>query len=180
LKEMKKLLQESETEQAPQAPPKDIFDLYLGSREEQARAEAAKEALSKRVGDDVKKIADELEVGFLKKDKEKTIAALMLLVEKQGFLDLLKQDIRYRDYLTSYLNRIGKANLTGAFAINPTEPQFVVYLLKYILQERLELTVEEAARVASHLNSIYMKRGMEKYSQLAFYDLKEKKFKWSM
>ncbi len=166
-----------EKEKAP--PPKDIFELYVGSKEEQSRIEIMKEKLLEATNNDLKKISDELEVGFLKKDKIKTIASLMILVEKGGFIKLLMEDIRYRDYLTSYLNRIGKANLVNDFVVNPAQPQFVVYMLKYILQERLELTEEESARIATHFDTHYTRRGEEKFSRLAFYDMAEKKFKWA-
>jgi len=164
-------------EKAP--PPKDIFELYVGSPEEQKRIEMMKEKMIEATNGDLKKISDELEVGFLKKDKIKTIASLMILVEQGGFIKLLIEDIRYRDYLTSYLNRIGKANLVNDFVVNPAQPQFVVYILKYILQERLELTEEEAARIATHFDTHYTRRGEEKFSRLAFYDMAEKKFKWA-
>ena len=165
-------------EKVPEPPPKDIFELYMRSKEDQAQTEAVKESLEEETKGDIKKISDELEEGFLKKDKFKTIASLMLLVEKGGFIRLLKEDIRYRDYLTSYLNRIGKANLVDNFVVNPTQPQFVIYLLKYVLEERVGLSEEEAARVATHFDTIYTKRGQEQYSKLAYYDLTERKFKW--
>lgn len=180
LKDLQEFIKENQPkEEALTEPPKDIFELYMGSKEEQAKIESAKKELQSRIEKDSARLADELEVAFLKKDKIKTIAALILLVERGGFIDLLKEDIRYRDYLTSYLNRIGKQDLIDDFSINPTQPKFVIYLLKYILEERLEMEESEAARVATHFDTIYMERGMDKYGRLAYYDLAEKKFKWS-
>ncbi|MFZ5365220.1 MAG: hypothetical protein ACOZBH_03425 [Patescibacteria group bacterium] len=179
IKAMKAAAESVKTKPAtPRQLPKDIFELYMGSKEEQAKIEAAKEALENKISGNVKLLADELEDGFLKKEKQKTIAALMLLVEKGAFINLLREDIRYRDYLTSYLNRVGKATLVNSFVVNPTQPQFVIYLLKYILEERLSLSVSEAARIAAHFNTIYTKRGQEQYGRLAYFDMNEQTFVW--
>lgn len=108
------------------------------------------------------------------------IAALDV-ASRQGKLDtFLSEDDNFKNLFEAYLKKAEKQVDLEGFRINPTASAYMRSFLKYLLQEKLMISENDAARIAARIGNLMKKAGQPEYFEMAYYDMSEKKFKWKM
>ncbi|RJR30733.1 hypothetical protein C4569_04135, partial [Candidatus Parcubacteria bacterium] len=112
------------------------------------------------------------------KNKIRAQAAMLVLAEQDYLDQILVEDDNLRKFLiVTWRAKYGKT-FTDEFEKNPSQKKFMVSFIRYVMEERLEMTENDSARLAVKISNIYKKSGKNKYQQLAYLDLKDKQFKF--
>lgn len=157
----------------------DIGAMYEGDPDERLAIDKHKKDLITETRKEYHKIADKLEDYLLRRKRVPILASLELLAEIGALDNLLANDQRYQDFLFGYLKRNNMSKLQDEFKANPYQSRFLKFFLRFVLEERLGIREEEAARIAAKLSMIFQEKGAEEYGEMAYLDLAEGKFKWS-
>lgn len=166
-----------EAEQEKDAKNVDIYDVYKGDPQEAAMVLEIKERLIADTRREYNKVVDWFYDMVLKRKRLEVIAGLELMAEI-GVLDNTLQDKRFQELMKAYFKHNAMQKQAELFAHDSRDPQFVKYFVKYLTMERLGMVENDAARIGAHLSSIFQEQGNDALSQLAFYDVANKKFQW--
>lgn len=136
--------------------------------------------LRKETGGSMNKLSSELVMTInppmgSKIDKEKGVALLRLLVQSKKMDELLQRDPEISRELKTVLK--DKA-LNQRFEMTPGDPLFVRLFVKHLLVDKLKFKNSDAAEVAAELSALAKKSGWDKGSEIAYYDVGSKTFKW--
>lgn len=113
-------------------------------------------------------------------DKVKIIALLYHLAEKARLSDLLSEDNRFKEKFAAFLKEQGHQGDLNNLKINPKDPLVAGHFLKFLLEDRLGLGTDEAAKYGAKLGNLLKKAGKPEYFGMAYYDMGEKRFKWRL
>jgi len=155
----------------------DIAKLYEGNPEENEKIGEEKERIATETRREYTRVADVFEDLLLSRKRHGIIACLEILAETHALDNLIAKDSRFTNFLLAYFKRNNLASEADGFKADPYQEKYVRYFLKYVLMERLGLADNEAARYASRLSEIFGSVGSP-YTQLAYLDLNDYKFKW--
>ncbi len=107
------------------------------------------------------------------------VLSLIYLLSKLGSLGtVLKGNDSMNRLLQNHLQYEGQTQLLNDFKLHPGDPKFVSWLLSHILQDRLKMDENEAARFGLRLNNLSKQVGDEQFGQLAYFDMDSGKFRW--
>ncbi len=157
--------------------------LYEGDPKEQAeiakdekliQAQIAKRKASEQAG----VLAEILEKGLDQRDRIKVIATLRILAAKNGLSKILVENKRLIDPFLVYLKAQPRPGLLEGFKLEPTAPIYLSLFLQYLLRSRLGLNENDSGRVGMQIVNLLRKAGVEKYNQIAYFDLESESFKW--
>ena len=123
------------------------------------------------------KIFDLLFNAIQQKDKKIILAGLQMLAESGELLTVLKTDSRFYYLLANYYRHQKRLNDLKEFHMSFADPKYVKELTRYILNEQLKLSEDEAAHIGVDL--VNMMRGKEpKLKHWAYFDMKTSAYKW--
>ncbi len=156
----------------------EIFSAYHGDGANQSLISREEERLKRQVKDNLAKLREEFYFFVQSQKANQAIAALRLLIEKNDLLNFIKEDQKLNQFLSATWEREYGKSLADRFRRNPTEVKFVRLFIKYILQQRLGLSENEAARIGMQLGNIFAAAGQKGYNKMAYFDIKTKNFHW--
>lgn len=155
-----------------------ILTAYQGDAKQYQAILKEQEKIAKKVQDKPDQLSAIFYQAVQSKNIVATVAALRLMAEQDRLGIFLKTDEKLNKFLSlTWEKQYGKA-LVDEFARKPNQLKFIKLFLQYVLQQRLELTSNDAARIGLQIANIFVKAGKKEYNRLAFFDVKTKTFKW--
>jgi hypothetical protein len=156
---------------------------YRGDEAEAKKIEAEIKKIRKVAGGDAKKIGEMLFLaipGAGRRANKIEIIAILKILAESGQLGNLLGEKEFGEMMVDYLKKGNhKAELDG-FKLNPKNPEYLGIFLKYILVEKAGMSEDDSGRIGMQLFNALASGGKEnKYQGLVYFDLEEKKFKWS-
>ena len=155
-----------------------IVAAYRGGDADQRAVTEAASGIRAKVGDDPKKLAAEFFAAVQSRNVPRAVAALRLLAQADQLERLLADDQALRQHLLSVWPSLYGQAAADTLAQQPLSRQSVQLFIQYVLQERLDVPEHDAARVGAQLSNIFKQRGRHQYEKLAYFDVREKTFKW--
>ncbi|MFH0779902.1 MAG: hypothetical protein V1928_03540 [Parcubacteria group bacterium] len=156
----------------------DIAKLYEDDPEDRRLISEETTKIINATRKDYLKVADIFEDYLLRRKKHGIIACLDILAEVGALDNVLAKDKRFQNLLIGYFKRNNLPGEEKQFLADPYQEKYIEYFLKYVFLERLGLAEGEGGRQAVKLSDIFRSIGLDKYSKLAYFDLKDNKFKW--
>jgi len=114
-------------------------------------------------------ILDYFESALTSSDKTKILAGLEVLVEKNMIPAVFEKNQNLQLIIQGYLKRHN---------LEADDSKKLNYFLRSVLEDRLQMSESEAARVGAHLADIFRENGQMEFAQLAYFDEQERAFKW--
>jgi hypothetical protein len=161
-----------------------VFSAYGGDLKKQEMVNKEIDQIQKAATTEEQKVQYFFSAAFPpaggKPNEEKVLASLTVLAGSGAFPDMLRKEKEIQDRFSEYLKEKNRTADIQGFTLNPTAPQYVKLFLRWILVERLGLSESESARFAIQLFNILKQAGKDgKYGNLAYFDMKEQKFRWA-
>jgi|GEM_PF-1652986 len=117
-------------------------------------------------------------INAVQPDEVEIVAALQLLASTDVLDDILRDDNRFTQVVSQALERQGNINRLNDLKLYPKAPQFIQFFLELVLQQKIGLAEDEAARWGLQLANALKRAGNDKYSQIAYFDVADGKFHW--
>lgn len=156
----------------------EIINAYQGDNIKEKAINLEIEKFNKTIKGNATKLQDEFYKAVQDGNSNKTIATLYLLSKNNQLLDFIKSDLKLKNFLSAtWAKKYGQV-IVDDFSNNPTKPKFLKMFLQYVLQERLGLNENDAARVGMHISNQFANQGKTEYNKLAYFDVAAKSFKW--
>lgn len=111
-------------------------------------------------------------------DKVRTVGILCLICTQGELRKFFIQDKRFIDFFGGYLERHQDMEEKNNFLKDPADKKYLVHFLKFILEKRLEFSMEESAMLGTGLGSLCRQSGEEEYADLAYGDESRGSFVW--
>jgi len=159
----------------------DSTQIVLAYRGDAKFANTIKQAeakLARATGGDKMKLRDEFFNAVQLKNIANAVAAFRLLAQGNDLMNFMAGDARLNKFLLSVWTKKYGPAFVKEFSAKPAEPKFVRAFLQYVLQERLNMSESDAARIGAQLGNILVNAGAAKYEQMAYFDVAGKRFKW--
>jgi hypothetical protein len=157
---------------------KDVLAAYQGDPKQQQAITKSEEKLAKQAQNDKLKIRSEFFAAVQRKDLNLAVGALRLLAKNNDLESFLNDDAKLKKFLATVWEKQYGKDYAKEFLKNPAELKFVRQFLKYVLQERLQMKETDAARVGLQVGNIFINLGKKGYNKIAYFDVKNKGFKW--
>jgi len=172
------LKEESEITPKYSSLSQQVKSAYAGEPKFEAEITKEEQNISQKVQNNVKILRDEFFKAVQLRNKARTIAAFRQLAKLNDLENFLAEDEKLQKFLTlTWTNKFGK-QFSLEFERNPRQIKFVKAFIRYILEERLEILESDSARVAVKISNILKQQGQDKYQKMAYFDMKEKRFKY--
>jgi hypothetical protein len=155
-----------------------VLTAYQGDVKQQQAIARVQEKLEKKFRDDMARIREEFFSAVQKKNINKTVATLRILAENQDLENFLREDTKLNKFLTTIWAKQYGQDLVEEFNQKPDQLKFVRLFLQYVLQDRLGMSSNDAARVGLQIGNIFVGLGKKGYNKMAYFEVKEKSFKW--
>lgn len=156
----------------------EILVAYQGDPRQIKAIAAEQEKVTKKFGNDKPKLRTEFFTAVQNKNIVKTIAILRILAGLADIENFIKEDEKLNKFLTiTWAKRYGD-DFAAEFTKNPAQVQFIRLFLRYVLEERLGMSLSDAARVGLQIANIFVSLGKIDYNKMAYFDIKDKSFKW--
>lgn len=159
---------------------KTIDDLIKEKVIDEQKINSEKERIITETRKEFDKVADIFEDALLKRSRYPIIACLEILAEVGALDNLLAKDVRFKNLLFGYFKRNNLQSEEAEFNKEPYQAKYIQHFLRYVLLERIGLSEEDGARFAVKIANIFRSKGVSQYAQLAYLDLSDNKFKWSL
>ena len=156
----------------------EIQTAYQGDSLFQQQIEKEEKSISQKVGNDNQKLRDEFFRAVQLRNKARTIACFIQLVKFIDIEKFLAEDQRLKKFLAVTWNQKHGKVFADEFEKDPAQAKYIKAFVRYVLEDRLEMAESESARVAAKLANLFKKQGQEKYAKIAYFDMKDKKFKF--
>lgn len=166
------------TPAGPSTVEQEVIEAYQGDPREQKAVIKEETKLTKQFQDDVAKLREEFFKTVQKKNINRTIAILRILTQKNDLPNFIKKDAKLNKFLAAIWEKQYGVEIVEEFKKNPTDVRFIRLFLRYVLEQRLEMDKGEAARVGLQLGNIFVEIGKKEYNKMAYFDVKDKSFKW--
>lgn len=157
---------------------RDIYDVYAGDPKEQQELEQAEKMINQQVGLEKGKLRDWLYDQIIARHKVNIVAGLMYAIKIGVLDDFVWRDNRYIELLEAYYKRNNLTKELNAYKIDRHDPVHVKNMIRYLLMERLGMNENNAGRYAMQFSSLYRTQGIKELSQMAYFDVAKKQFKW--
>lgn len=166
------------TSKKPPTIHQQIQSAYQGDPKFEQDLAKEEELLGQKVQNNVKILREEFFKAVQLRNQARTIAAFKMLAKLNDLDKFLAEDEKLQKFLAiTWAKKYGK-KFTDEFEKDPYKAKFIKAFLRYVLEERLDMSENDSARVAAQLANIFKKQGQEKYQKIAYFDLKEKRFKY--
>lgn len=156
----------------------EVLAAYQGDPKQQKAITKELQKIETKFKTDNQAIRNEFFSAVQKKNVNRTIAILRILAERDDLVDFISQDQKLNNFLTSIWAKQYGQEFVAEFAKNPGELKFVRMFLRYVLEQRLGLDTNGAARIGLQIANIFVSLGKKSYNKMAYFDVKDKIFKW--
>jgi hypothetical protein len=156
----------------------DILQAYQGDAAQQQAIQKEQDRLTKKVDNNVAKLRDAFYKAVQSKNLAATVAALRLMADSNQLEPFLAEDNRLKKFLKATWQKQYGQDLVAEFESRPDQVKFVRLFLQYILEQRLGMLSNEAARIGMQIGNILVRQGKTEYNKMAYFDVPTKKFKW--
>ena len=156
----------------------EVLAAYQGDPKQNKLITKELEKLSKQFGGNNQALRDEFFKAVQKKNTNQTIAILRLLTQNQDLENFIKSDEKLNKFLAAIWEKRYGIDFIAEFNSDPTQLKFMRLFLRYVLEERLGLSLNDAARIGLQLGNIFVSLGKKGYNKMAYFDVKDKSFKW--
>lgn len=172
----------SEVETLIQSDPtelkQEVLAAYKGDPQQQKAIAKEIKNLDKKFGSSIEVLHDEFFSSVQQKNVYRTIGALMLLTQKDDLLNFIATDQKLNKFLAAIWEKQYGLELVNDFKINPTNVKYIKLFLQYVLEQRLGLNENDAARVGLQIGNAFAGIGKTSYNKMAYFDIQTKEFKW--
>jgi hypothetical protein len=155
-----------------------IIEAYQSDINRRKLIDKAEEKLVSEFGDNISQLRAEFFVAVQKKNVARTVACLRLMAQKDDFEKFLREDIKLNRFLAAAWAKQFGQEFASEFNQDPGQLKFIRQFLRYVLQERLGLEQNEAARIGLQIGNILVGRGKKGYNKMAYFEVKSQGFKW--
>lgn len=111
-------------------------------------------------------------------DKIKTVAILRAICEKGKLGKSFKDDERYVEFFSAYLERHIDEKAKQEFLQNPSKPEYIIDFLQFILQKRLGFSEQESAMIGVGLAMLCNSTGEKEFASMAYGNEETGVFVW--
>ncbi|MDP3995578.1 MAG: hypothetical protein Q8P78_03105, partial [bacterium] len=129
-----------------------------------SRVLASRDQLLASAQGSAKAVGDALTQSLLPQQAHQALASLLLLAQLRQ-LDNLMEDQRFSKLVMDDLRKAGRDDMISGMAANPGAPQYIARLLKIVLEDKLNLSHEDAIGFGSRLSKILAMEG-DKYQTI--------------
>jgi len=157
---------------------KEISVAYQGDPRQAKAIDKEQKKLVGKFNDNLVALRQEFFSVVQKKDINKTIAILKILAEKNDLRKFIAEDEKLHKFLALTWEKQYGPDIVKDFEANPADLKFIRLFLQYVLQERLNMSVSNAARVGLQIANIFVNLGQKEYNKMAYFDVKTKEFYW--
>lgn len=157
---------------------RDIYDVYAGDQKEQEDLKQAEKMITEQIGLEKEKLRDWLYDQIIARHKINIVAGLNYAIKIGVLDDFVWRDNRYIELLEAYYKRNNLTKELNAYKIDRHDPVHVKNMIRYLLMERLGMNENNAGRYAMQFSSLYRTQGIKELSQMAYFDVAKKQFKW--
>lgn len=167
-----------QTEEISNDRANQILDAYKGDDAFNRKVARQESSLAKLIGQDNKKLRDEFYKAVQSKKAERVIAIMRLMIQLDDLHEFLTEDEKLKNYLAAVFGQVFGAEEADEFKKSPASGQSIQMFVQYILQERLGMNENDAARVGMQLSNLFKQKGKNQYGDIAYFDMGSKSFKW--
>ncbi|MCG2686873.1 hypothetical protein L6278_01905, partial [Candidatus Parcubacteria bacterium] len=111
-------------------------------------------------------------------DKVKTVAILRAICEQGKLAENFKNDERFVEFFSAYLERHKDEKTKQEFLQNPSKPEYIIDFLQFILQKRLNFSEQESAMIGVGLAMLCGKAGEKEFASMAYGSEEKNVFVW--
>lgn len=156
----------------------EILAAYRGDAKTADAIEKEVEKISKKIGDNTQQLRSEFMSAVQKQNLVRTIAILRVLAQVNDLDNFIKEDEKLNKFLAVTWEKQYGPDFVAEFKSEPAQPKFIRTFLRYILEQRLGMPANEAARVGQKIGNIFVSLGKKSYNKMAYFDVKTKTFNW--
>lgn len=156
----------------------EIIKAYQGDPRQAKALQKEEEKISKKIGDNLVGLRAEFFKAVQDRNINRTIALLRILAKQKDIENFLKEDAKLNKFLSAIWEKQYGKGFVAEFNKKPDQLKFVRHFLRYVLEQRLGLQTSDAARVGLQIGNIFVSLGKRSYNKMAYFDVKEKVFKW--
>lgn len=157
---------------------KEVLAAYQGDKKLQKAIAREIKKLDKKFGSDTEGLRTEFFQTTQKGNINRTVGALMLMTQNDDLLEFISEDPKLNKFLSAIWEKQYGADLVADFKINPTDVKYVKMFLQYVLEQRLHIDEDDAARVGLQIGNAFAGLGKKSYNKMAYFDVKSKQFRW--
>lgn len=160
------------------AEEQEILNAYKGDpRQIKALTKETKKILAS-FGSDIPRMQAEFFLAVQKKNLIRTIALLRILAQKQELENFIAKDQKLNKFLTTIWQKQYGDDFVKEFGKKPDQLKFTKIFLRYVLEQRLGMSSNDAARIGLQIANIFVSSGKKSYNKMAYFDVKTKTFNW--
>ncbi len=125
------------------------------------------------------KVKDEFYSAINAGDKIKVVVFLRLICEQGKLGENFKNDERFIEFFSAYLERHTDKKIKQEFLQNPSKPEYIIDFLQFILQKRLNFSEQESAMIGVGLAMLCSQAGEKEFSEMAYGEESTNSFVWA-
>ncbi|NUM25555.1 MAG: hypothetical protein HUU49_02915 [Candidatus Buchananbacteria bacterium] len=156
----------------------EIVAAYRGDVKMASAIDKEMEKISKKIGDNNQQLRSEFMVAVQNKNIIRTVALLRILAQADDLEKFVVEDEKLNKFLLVTWEKQYGADFALEFKTTPAQPKFIRTFLRYILEQRLNMPANEAARVGQKIGNIFVSLGKKSYNKMAYFDVNSKTFNW--
>jgi len=169
------------------------FDQFLGGGLVKGLWTKKGEA-QERLGKDLKALRNNFYHAVNNGQKEEALGALLALAENGQIRAAFGDDERFVKFWGGYLEKntplsliyigdtspkLGEEDVVARFENDPAGAKFLAMFFKYILEQRLKLSAEQAVMMGVIVSNLARRAGELEYQEMAYGDMETQKFRWN-
>lgn len=155
-----------------------IVEAYKGNPKIVKAISKEEQKIVSKFGSNNSRLRAEFFLAVQKKDVIRVIALLRVMAQKKDLESFISEDKKLNRFLTQIWEKQYGDEFVKEFNKDPASPKFVKIFLRYVLEQRLGLNSNDAARIGLQIANIFVSQGKKSYNKMAYFDVKSKTFNW--
>lgn len=156
----------------------EVRQAYQGDPKQRKAIEKELSKIEGKIGSDISKLKSEFFAAVQNQNVIRTIALLLSMASKNELENFVATDEKLNKFLATIWEKQYGSKLVEEFKKNPTQPKFMKKFLQYVLEQRLLMDSNEAARIGLQVGNIIAASGKKSYNEMAYFDVNTKQFNW--
>jgi len=156
-----------------------ILHAYRGDIKQVQKIEREERSLAVSAGKDKAKLRGEFYKAIQNKKPEKVVAVLRLMAQTNDLVAFLKEDEKLKNYILAVWPNLYGNKIAEDLKKHPESRQSMQYFVRYILQNRLGWSENDAARIGLQISIIFKKLGDNSYNNISYFDMNTNRFHWT-
>lgn len=156
----------------------EVLEAYQGDKKTVQAITKEQQKLEAKFGTDTPRLRAEFFAAVQKKNSVRTIALVRVLAQQGDLTAFMQSDEKLHPFLRAIWEKRYGTEFAQQFDQAADAPEFLKLFLRYILEERLEMPENEAARVGLQIGNIFVSNGKKSYNKMVYFDVASKTFHW--